>query len=346
MVRDYDNQAGSDNNELQKKTLEKEMASLQLDYALCAEEALTNLDPVSKSKLEVKKKQLRNRIDEIDRQLRNIERQSKNANRQILNFDEALPRIDFEKARESICQVLKKLDSGDGGAALMLLQQSEEMAGDLLMMALKDILSRDTISPLWYSVAFPPSVGGADADTFLKLLSGHFGVELAEDQRINVQAICKTICNSLRTNSTIVIHLTDWDAVAAENQHELMQWLLEEFWKPLVNQLSNVLDKWYVRIIFVIVANTELTDECQKIGCFCTVDSFDSFSVLELPLEYWEERDINVWLRDHFQISKQQREIWARYIYTQHKGDPCRTRQALQRYFDQLIALQTNDSME
>jgi hypothetical protein len=139
----------------------------------------------------------------------------------------------------------------------------------------------------------------------------------------------------------VVIHLTNWDAVGNGNQKAFMDWLLETFWRSLVQQLSSVLEDWYARVIFVIVANRELTPDCRESACFCTVDAFDSCSILELPLERWTERDISLWLQDHFQLPKRQRNQWAEQIYAESNGEPALTRSALQDYFDELLASQT-----
>lgn len=345
MVSDRNNQSEPVSIQLQRKDLKEKMAALTVEYQVCADKALTTSDPSIQVKLEAQKKNFLSQIQATEDQLRDLEQQSNDINRQTLSFDEALPKIDFRRARQIIRQVIATLDLDDGGAALMLLQQSREMAGDLLLTALDDVLNSGTISPIRYPITFTPSAGGADATTFLKLLGGYLGIESTGDQNADVITICQTLCGSLRKNSTVVIHLTNWDVVGSANQHELMRWLIDGFWKPLVNQLSEVLENWYVRVIFVIVANRKLTPECQQIECFCTVDNFDGCSILELPLECWTERDIATWLRDHFQIPKHQRDDWAKHIHADSEGKPYLTRTALQEYFEQLLASQIN-SME
>lgn len=223
----------------------------------------------------------------------------------------------------------------------MLMQQSRAMAGDLLLRALDDVLRNGVTTPLWYKITFSPAVGGTDDRTFLKLLGKYLGVEPSGDPEADMATVAQTLCASLRESSTVVIHLTNWDAVGSGNQKAFMEWLLETFWRSLVQQLSSVLDDWYARVIFVIVANRELTPDCRESACFCTVDEFDSRSILELPLERWTEQDIRLWLQDHFQLPKHQRNQWAELIYTESNGDPALTRTALQEYFDELLAFQT-----
>lgn len=223
----------------------------------------------------------------------------------------------------------------------MLMQQSRAMAGDLLLRALDEVLRSGATTPLWYKITFSPAVGGTDEQTFLKLLGKYLGVEPSGDLEADVVTVSQTICGSLRENSTVIIHLTNWDALGNNNQKVFMEWLLESFWSLLVDQLSSVLDEWYARVIFVIVANRELTADCRESACFCTVDEFDSCSILELPLESWTEQDIRLWLQDHFQLPKSQRNQWAKQIYKESDGDPYLTRTALQEYFDELLASQT-----
>ncbi|MDA0265489.1 MAG: hypothetical protein O3A14_00735 [Cyanobacteria bacterium] len=339
MVSDLNPQSDWKSIELQKKELERDMAALMVEHSVCAEEARTTADPVTKAKLEARKSTLLGQYRSKELQLKALERQGQDLNRQILDFDEALPKIDFRKAREVIAQVIETLKLGDGGAAFMLLHQSEAMAGDLLLRAMDDVLTRGVNPPICYRLTFSPAVGGTDAQTFLKLLGRYLGVELSGDLTTDRATICQTLCSSLR-DSTVIIRLTNWDAVGPAHQQTLMRWLQEEFWHPLMDQLSAVLEKWCARIIFVVVANRKLTDDCRAAVCFCTVDEFDSGSVLELPLEHWTERDIRLWLQEHFQLSKPQRNHWSEFIYGETRGDPSLTRKALQGYFDDLLASQ------
>lgn len=325
---------------LQKADLEKEIAGLVIEYELYAERARTILDPGEKPRLDLRKNQLLKLLQEKEQQLEALERQKQSLNRQILNFDDALPKIDFREARRIIHQVVDDLQLNEGGAALFLLQQSRRMAGDLLLMALNDVLSSGRAAPIYYEVAFSPAIGGADETTFLTSIGRYLGVELTHNLAVDITVIQTTLCGALRQHSTIVIQLTNWDALGSQNQHEFMQWLLETFWQPLVDELEDVLEEWDSRIIFVIVANRPLTEDCRKLPCFCTVDAFDSRSILEIPLNNWTEQDIRLWLTNHFRLSKPATKRWARQIYEESEGDPTLTRKALQDYFEQLLAAQ------
>lgn len=325
---------------LQKNDLEKEIAGLVVEYELYAEKARTTLDPGAQTKLAVGKQQLLAQIQKKEQQLEALERQKQSLNRQILNFDEALPKIDFREARRMIHQVIDDLHLNEGGAALFLLQQSRRMAGDLLLMALNDVLSSGRAAPIYYEVAFSPALGGADETAFLASMGRYLGVELTNNLAIDIPAIQATLCGALRQHSTIVIQLTNWDALGSQSQHEFMEWLLKTFWQPLVDGLEAVLEEWDARVIFVIVANRPLTEECRKLPCFCTADAFDSRSILEIPLNNWTEQDIRLWLTHHFRLSKPQTKRWAKQIYEESEGDPTLTRKALQDYFEQLLAAQ------
>ncbi|MGG6240724.1 hypothetical protein ACQ4N7_19055 [Nodosilinea sp. AN01ver1] len=326
---------------LQKNDLEKAIAELVVEYEVIADQSRTTLDPGSKTRLEIRKKQLLGQIQEKEQLLGALEQQKQDINRHILSFDEALPKIDFREARRIIHRVVDDLQINEGGAALFLLQQSRRMAGDLLLLALSDVLSSGRATPIYYEVAFSPATGGADQATFLKSMGRYLGVELTDNPNVDVSVIRTTLCDALREHSTVVIQLTNWDAVGRQNQHELMQWLLETFWQPLVDELEYVLEEWNARVIFVIVANRPLTEDCQKLPCFCTVDAFDSRSILEIPLTHWTEKDIRIWLASHFRLSKPQAKTWAKQIYDESDGDPNLIRQALQDYFEQLLASQT-----
>jgi hypothetical protein len=153
----------------------------------------------------------------------------------------------------------------------------------------------------------------------------YLGVELTNDPAADTTVIQATLCGALRQHSTIVIQLTNWDALGSQNQHEFMQWLLETFWQPLVDELEAVLEDWDARVIFVIVANRPLSKECRQLPCFCTVDAFDSRSILH-----------------HFRLSKPETKRWTRQIYEESEGDPTLTRKTLQDYFEQLLASQSH----
>ena len=334
--------AGTASLALQKNDLEKEIAGLVIEYELYAEKARTILDPGSQTKLEVRKKQLLKQLEEKEQQLESLERQQQTINRKLLNFDEALPKIDFREARRLIHRVIDDLHLNGGGAALFLLQQSRQMAGDLLLSALNDVLSSGVAAPIYYEVAFSPAIGGANETTFLTSMGRYLGVELTHDPAADTTVIQATLCGALRQHSTIVIQLTNWDALGSQNQHEFMQWLLETFWQPLVDELEAVLEDWDARVIFVIVANRPLSKECRQLPCFCTVDAFDSRSILEIPLNNWTEQDIRLWLTHHFRLSKPETKRWTRQIYEESEGDPTLTRKTLQDYFEQLLASQSH----
>jgi hypothetical protein len=133
MVSDRTPQSDSPSIEVQKKELERDMAALMVEHEVCADAARTMADPVTKVKLEAQKRTLLDQIQAKELQLKALEKQFQDLNRQTLDFDEALPRIDFRKAREIIAQVVDTLQLEEGGAALMLMQQSRAMAGDLLL---------------------------------------------------------------------------------------------------------------------------------------------------------------------------------------------------------------------
>jgi len=339
-VSDRIPQSDSPSIEVQKKELEHDIAALMVEHEICADTARTMADPVTKVKLEAQKDTLLKQMQAKELKLKALERQSRDLNRQTLDFDEALPSIDFHKAREIIEKVIKTLQLDDGGAALILMQQRRAMEGDLLLRALKEVLRSGVTAPLWYEITLYPAVGGIDERTFLKLLGKYLGVEPSGNLDADVSTVSQVLCDSLRENSTVVIYLTNCDAVGSANQKVFMEWLLQTFWQSLVNQLSSVLDEWYARVIFIIAANRKLTADCREAACFCTVDSFDSQSILELPLESWTEDDIRFWLQDHFRLPRSERDQLAKQIYEESEGDPNQTRTALQEYFDKFLAFQ------
>jgi hypothetical protein len=162
MVSDRTSQSDLTSIALQKDELERDMAALMLEYGRCAEAARTTSDPVAKVKLEAQRDSLLEEYKAKELQLKALEKQGRDLNRQTLDFDEVLPRIDFRKAREIITQVVDTLQLDEGGAALMLMQQSRAMAGDLLLRALDEVLRSGvtTLSTGTRSPSCPPQVGG------------------------------------------------------------------------------------------------------------------------------------------------------------------------------------------
>ena len=288
-----------------RERLEEEVKNLKKKLKRCFDKRMLTDDPEKEIDLEELEDRLEKEIKEKERELAQLSDSPASKNRSVLNLDEGLCDIDFDAAKEIIRGVVDTLTENEGGSALLLMEQCLDLEGRLLLNSLRDILKskspRKQISE--YAVEFSP-VMPANKMSFLKILGGHLNLsfqDVAESESEKILAdmtkeILDSIAPSLRSGTTILIPLKNWKSLGQEYQADFLDWLVNQFWTSLRQTVSEAMEEYSPRVVFVIMVDAEMTTACQAMECFYDNPPLSSKQILKLPLTRWSQADIRRWL--------------------------------------------------
>jgi inactive STAND len=128
--------------------------------------------------------------------------------------------------------------------------------------------------------------------------------------------IIKKICQSLQSGSIVFIEINKWDCL--QSQESIIPWFVDNFWIPLIQESKIFIkEKELRRVKFVTVIDLEsqLSTECNNLPYYCCGDSFDYQKILKLPLNQWQQDDIQEWLEIYTGLSASKIDAIARNIY-------------------------------
>lgn len=83
--------------------------------------------------------------------------------------------------------------------------------------------------------------------------------------------------------------------------YPFLQWFLNDFWRPLVNQLFQV--KPGVRVVVVLITEDPVPTDCLAEATFCSMERFDHYRCFEMVLQNWQQQDIERWMKRHINAS-------------------------------------------
>ncbi|MBR8835876.1 MAG: hypothetical protein DSM106950_18105 [Stigonema ocellatum SAG 48.90 = DSM 106950] len=217
-------------------------------------------------------------------------------NRNYLNLEQELSKFDFTEAVKIFEDIIDKFPP-NGGGALFLLQNSFSMGGERCCVRLRELLRSRTREgnfkhyPTKLSYSEPNEVG------LLRRLAGYLNVKSQPEYREQcAQEIIRKIHNSVPESGHIIfIEVTEYDYLF--EQEHILPWFLENFWVPLVQELSNTA-KNYRRVQFVglIVADSTIPSKCLPTSICCTTQEFSYEKIIELPLKKCTYDEIEKWL--------------------------------------------------
>jgi hypothetical protein len=223
------------------------------------------------------------------------QREVANPNQSYEYVKKQLCRIDFKRAVD-IFQTIMKDFGHDGGAMLLLLQQSYPMGAEWLVRRIDDML-KETVYPIHtVSIGFASGML-QNGYGILQRLEEWFPVQNAGDNiEQYTNEIVERICDVVVTKKVIFIELSAWDRL--KPQDEVLSWFVQEFWSRLVQELHITIEQkklHKVHVIAVMVAETRIPTHVVA-PHLCHSDTFVSQKILDLPLENWSLEDIQGWL--------------------------------------------------
>lgn len=332
-----------------RERLAKEISILKEKLDLCFEKRLLTDDPEKEINLEKLEDRLEGQIKEKERELDQLSDSPGSKNRNALNLDEGLCEIDFDAAREIIHGVVDTLTENEGGSALLLMEQCLDLEGRLLLNSLRDILTSTSPgkqTPKEYAVEFSP-IMPANKMSFLKILGGHLNLSFndsAEPESEKTLAnmtkeILDSLAPSLRSGTTILIPLKNWKSLDQVYQADFLDWLVNNFWTSLRQTVSEAMEEYSPRVVFVIMVDAEMATACQTMECFYDNQPLNSQQILKLPLTRWSQADIRRWLGSYSsKLKKSERNLLVKNIFNGKDEElPIKIRVALETAHAQAI---------
>jgi hypothetical protein len=230
------------------------------------------------------------------------------------DWEDNLHSIDYQKARELAEQVHRDIQNRIGAVSFFI-QNSKEMEGRWCVALLKRLFDLKSPKFVHHRVDFA-SNKRLDEGKLILELKNRLGItsnmERIEDE-INV--IANAFCRDLRNGSVLFIELEFWETAA--QRRDLIQWILSDFWSRIVSRLDSIGESLdLVNFVLVIVANKTLFYEGVPAELCCQVDSIDPRKLVELPLDRWTPKEIELWLKRYANLNlpKQEIELMAREI--------------------------------
>ncbi|MHC5914263.1 MAG: hypothetical protein ACYTXE_25445 [Nostoc sp.] len=303
-------------NDDRRKLIKLEYANLVQEQEACSNQYSSTIDEAERVRLKRKLDNLDKKVDELERQLYSNDLNA-DANRRSRALEDKLPKIDFKKQITTVKNILEQFT--EDGAALFLINDSLNMAGDLFRLEFKKMLEEETTDLKHYEVAF--SIGRRlDEIGFLQGLGGHLGIDEIENER-EYSTVIDKIFGFIENGSIVFIELRKINLLS--NREDFFSWLVNNFWKTLVEKLPLICqlkDIEQVKFIFLAMSDTDICKEYAKLSCFCTEIEFDKYKILEISLKEWSEKDIRDWLTKHSGLSKEKNTAIARDVYESSRG--------------------------
>ncbi|MDZ8025974.1 MAG: hypothetical protein RMX97_14970 [Nostoc sp. DedQUE11] len=300
----------------QRKRIVLELAELMTEQEACMNQYRSTIDEAQRVRLKRKLDDLNNQIERLENKLYGNDLTG-DVHRRFRALEDKLPKIDFKKQIGLVKNILEQF--AEDGAALFLINDSLNMAGDLFRLEFKKILDEETTDLKHYEIAF--SIDKAsDEIGFLQGLASYLGIDEIENNREYLKIIEK-IFDSIENGSIILIELNKINLLS--NTEDFFSWLVHEFWKTLVEKLSlicKVKNLEQVRFILLAMSDTNICDKYSQLSYFCNEIDFDKYKIVEITLKEWSEKDIRDWLIKHSGLPREQISLIAQDIYNSSRG--------------------------
>ena len=206
---------------------------------------------------------------------------------------DSLYKIDFALVETITDPIVKRLKSRDENAAIFLLPAAKHFVGDYWSRRLRERLEAVIPNIRRYHIA-PEEAGELlDADTLLRWI-GRQVIRDDDDDTPDLPSVIRILSEVL--DAGVLFFQLRFSDTLHDNE-DLLRWLVEDFWRPLVGELK--LKRRAVRAVMAIIATNELAEPACAHTVFCPTDAFDPCSILRLPLEEWNVKIIEDWIIDH-----------------------------------------------
>lgn len=253
-----------------------------------------------------------------------------------------LPRIDFDKATDTVRRVLRQYKTG-AGAALFLMHNCADMEGRLFLEALNDELGNEARKIKRHPITLD-AYDTLDRTLFLgRLYQGLTAQQYSHICDSHLPAVLDLLCDHIEDGRVLFLEvLIDSDIAAFP---DFIEWFVEHFWGGLLQRWPHIKEHNPDTLLVVVLATSAALpftkkEFKQKIPRLCQrATTYKLEHIIELQLENWKEDEIRAWLSrysgwltDEPDNQRRQQKIkkTARTLYANHKGKPVLVRGGLQ----------------
>jgi hypothetical protein len=314
------------------------IARLEHDLAAANDQLSWTNDEVERNRLRRKIENLKSEISLEHERLRSL---THNLRQLDSDWKDRLPEIDYQKARKIAGQIHEKRFTRNFGAASFLIQNSDEMEGDLCVQLLKQKFGIKPSMLKHHRLEFHGEAQ-INAAALIAGLKRWLGMDNPGDHpEREIELINRELCGQLRNSSAVFVELYFGETLT--HCREFLHWALTAFWMPLVAEAQKVAKEHFpIHTILVVRSAGRAFQPDQSPAFRCSAKQFDPHKLLELPLQHWTETEIEMWLRkcDGLELDKDAFQRMARRIFGS-KHTPNKTRRSalegeLYKYFEQL----------
>ena len=289
--------------EAKRKALTTRLAKRIDEYGRLNEQYDNCLDAGMQVALESQIAKLDSTMEELEAALTALD-QSLPGEAASTDLSEKLPYIDFKEVVQSFTDLLDH-SGKQGGVSFLVLQNSRNMGGDLLMRRLQEVLRQDgNLTPhrIGFSGGIEPNEMG-----LLKEISKMLGINVGSSSLEQLlEDVVDKICASVDSRRVVLIEIAEWHKLPM--QEKVFSWLCSDFYTQLAAKLSETITihKWRrVHIVVMVVSDDFIPDDCLSSICslvnISAADMQDRIlqktdRIFDMALGNWSENDIESWL--------------------------------------------------
>lgn len=309
----------------QISTLLERLAAVESDLASASS---------SESQLTLEKRavEILKQISGWEDKLDELDSKDQDPNVRDRRLEKTLQKIDFVEAKKAAGLIKEKLNQ-TGGSVLFLLRRSKRQMGRYCIEEVLDVIMAEQIIEgqiigdfRRYSVDLGSAISHYNECEFLIRLASYFGLEASTDWVALSQQLRDRIRSSIDQGTTIFLEIKSLDDLL--EQEFFLGWFIEEFWKPLMDEVVAVSQKYRSKFIVALIADSQILSDCSP-DYFCHIRQFDCYKMLELPLPNWTVDDIQDWLMRFRTLSTVMKEktdaelkTMAKKIHRDSEGTP------------------------
>jgi hypothetical protein len=306
--------------EKQRIESNKKYANLLDEWSIINSQIDETIDEGNHYRLKLKADRLDKEIKEVEQKLEQLDASNLNRNRRHLNFQQDLSKIDFDKARDQVNKLIRDFRKGVNRNALLIVQDSRAMAGELCITEIRELLCGETGNFKHFIFEFFYG-GRLDEIGLLEGLLEHLGIAFTQNtQQAETEYIHKIIekmCESLQGGSIIFLEIRRWNILSY--QEEVLFWFVTQFWTRLITRLDAIAQTHpQVKFISMIVTDTKLSSQCLKSPALRSKEN--NLSILKLSLRKWKLEDIQRWLESYLGFKNPKSSQIAKSIYKSTKN--------------------------
>jgi hypothetical protein len=309
---------------------EKQLARKQSELAAIELDLETAQGKLQEQKLMKQAEQLLDEINKIELKLSYVNLRSDEPKVRVISLDDTFRKIDFDLAKQ-IARNLHANFPDDLGASILFLQKTTKHMGQYCLDEMLSIIFERDIqisrsngqgNCKVYTAGLSDVTAEATELVFLQKLSEYHGSGTSVDPFTLNQAFRESFCRSLRSGDRVLILVKDCHLLV--DPQSFLNWFVDRFWKPLIEEIQDsvISEYGFIRIVAILTCTSQI-DDCHLTTIpFCTIENFNPYHMIDIPLSNWTVNDIQRWLMNVRQLGRNDSETKAKQIHAESEGIP------------------------